>query len=353
MKIVHVEAGMHLYGGAAQVLYLLEGLKKEGVANILVCPSGSRIASKAAPFADRVYPLPMRGDLDLPFLWRLRRVLRRESPDIVHLHSRRGADLLGGIASHYSGIKTVLSRRVDNPENPFWIGSKYKLYDKVIAISEGIRRVLIGQGVPPEKVACIRSAVDTKRYLPGGCERAWFQGEFRLPPGSRVIGVVAQLIPRKGHEFLLRSVPEILRVFPDVRVILFGKGALEGELQTLCGRLNIGDKVRFAGFRDDLPRIFPCLDLLVHPALMEGLGVTLLEAAASEIPIVATDVGGIGEAVRDDVNGYLIPPGRSEAIAEAVMKLLRDPEKARGMGRAGRGIVETEYSIDAMVRGTL
>ncbi|MBI4714346.1 MAG: glycosyltransferase, partial [Nitrospirae bacterium] len=229
LKIVHVEAGMHLYGGAAQVLYLLEGLKKEGVANILVCPSGSRIASKAAPFTDRVYPLPMRGDMDLPFLWRLRRVLRRESPDIVHLHSRRGADLLGGIASHYSGIKTVLSRRVDNPENPFWIGSKYKLYDKVIAISEGIRRVLIGQGVPPEKVVCIRSAVDTKRYHPGDCERDWFQREFRVSPGSRVIGVVAQLIPRKGHEYLLRSVPEILRVFPDLRVILFGKGGLEGE----------------------------------------------------------------------------------------------------------------------------
>ncbi|MBI5197615.1 MAG: glycosyltransferase family 4 protein, partial [Nitrospirae bacterium] len=338
---------------AAQVLYLLEGLKREGLSNILVCPSGSRIASKAAPFADRVYPLPIRGDLDLPFLWRLRKILRRESPDILHLHSRRGADLLGGIASRLSGIKTVLSRRVDNPENPFWIGSKYKLYDQVIAISEGIRRVLIGQGVSPEKVVCVRSAVDTKKYLPGVCENSGFQGTFDLPPGSRVIGVVAQLIPRKGHEYLLRSLPEILQVFPDDRVILFGKGALEGKLRGLCVELNIDDKVRFAGFRDDLPRIFPCLDLLVHPALMEGLGVTLLEASASGVPIVATDVGGIGEAVLDGVNGYLIPPGRSDAIAEAVMKLLRDPEKGREMGRAGRGIVETEFSIDAMVRGTL
>lgn len=351
MKVLHVETGRNLYGGALQVLYLIKGLKGRGVANVLVCTEGSPVG-QAALDAQKAYPIGMAGDLDLRFIWRLRRIIRLEGPDVVHLHGRRGADTLGGVAARLAGVKAVLSRRVDNPEHPAIARLKYRLYDRVIAISRGIKEVLVKEGVPPEKIECVHSAVDAGLYG-GRCDMEWFQKEFNLPTGARTVGVAAQLIERKGHRYLLSAIPDILKGVPQVKFLFFGKGPLEAELKKLCHNLGIEGSVFFAGFREDLDRVLPCLDALVHPAEMEGLGVSLLQAAASGVPIVATEVGGIPEVLRDGINGYLIPPGNPEAVSEAVVRLLSDLEGARRMGAEGKRMAQEEYSIDAMVEGNL
>ena len=116
MKVLHVEAGKHLYGGALQVVFLLRGLKARGVDSVLACPIGSAIAQEAAPHA-RVVEMTMKGDADLGLVGRLRRLIREIKPDVVHLHSRRGSDLWGAIAARLEGVPVVLSRRVDNPES--------------------------------------------------------------------------------------------------------------------------------------------------------------------------------------------------------------------------------------------
>ncbi|MCU7857711.1 MAG: glycosyltransferase, partial [Candidatus Thiodiazotropha sp. (ex Lucinoma borealis)] len=106
MKVLHVEAGMHLYGGARQVVYLLSGLQQQGVESILVCPNGSAVGQAASETGIVVHEIPMGGDLDLALIWRLRRIIQQQQPDLVHLHSRRGADILGGLAAWMSGVKT-------------------------------------------------------------------------------------------------------------------------------------------------------------------------------------------------------------------------------------------------------
>ena len=111
--------------------------------------------------------------------------------------------------------------------------------------------------------------------------------------------------------------------------------------------------MHFAGYRTDLERILPCLDLVVHPATMEGLGVSLLQAAAAGVPIVATRVGGIPEIVHDGVNGYLVEVGNTQAMIEAVLRLLRNPFEAKRLGRAGRDLVRSHFSLEAMVAGNL
>lgn len=349
--VLHVESGRHLYGGALQVLYLLEGLAARGVRNVLACPRGSAIAAAAADYAE-VAAIPMRGDLDLGLVGRLRRLIRTHRPDLVHLHSRRGADLHGGIAARLEDCPVLLTRRVDNPESRWWAGLKYRLYDHVATISEGIRQVLLTEGIAPGRVTCVHSAVDTGRYRPE-CDRAWFRQEFGLEGDGPVAGMVAQLIPRKGHRYLLEAVPAVLGRHPDTRFVLFGRGPLDTELRAACTRQGLDGAVTFAGFREDLERVLPCLDLVVHPAEMEGLGVSLLQAAACGVPIVATPVGGIPEAVRDGDNGRLVPVGDSGALAAAINGLLDTPERAGAMGVAGRTLVEREFSVEAMVTGNL
>ena len=351
MKILHVEAGKHLYGGARQVLYIVEGLAVRGVDNLLACPAGSEMA-RQQPAGTRVVAMKMGGDGDIGMMSRLASLIRAERPDLVHLHSRRGADTWGGLAAKLAGVPCVLSRRVDNPESRLAVAIKYRLYDHVITISEGIRQVLLSEGLAADKVSCVRSAVDATPYL-APVDRAAFCAEFGLPADALVAGVVAQLIPRKGHRYLLAALPALLARHPRLQVLIFGQGPLEAELRAEVEAAGLASAVHFTGFRHDLPRWLGGLDLLVHPADMEGLGVSLLQASAAAVPIVTSRAGGLPEAVQDGVTGILCPPGDVSALTAAIDRLAGDAALRGRYGAAGRARILAEFSIDAMVDGNL
>jgi glycosyltransferase involved in cell wall biosynthesis len=351
LKILHVEGGRHLHGGAFQVLCLTRGLAERGHETLLACPRGSELAAAALPGV-QLHAMPMYGDGDVLIAPRLLRLLRAARPDLVHLHSRIGADIWGGIAGRLAGVPVIHTRRVDNPEPRLAVALKYRLHDRVVAISEAIGRVLVSEGLPPANLRVVRSAVDCESWArPGDC--AAVAGRLGVPADAVLIGVVAQLIPRKGHRFLLEALPPLLARQPAIRVVFFGRGALEDELRRTIAATGLDGVVRLAGFRDDLPDILPCLDLLVHPATMEGLGVSLLQAASAGVPIVASVAGGIPEAVRDGENGLLVPPGDVPALREAVGALLADPARRRALGQGGRRLMAREFSVDAMVEGNL
>lgn len=351
MKVLHIEAGRHLYGGARQVLYLLERLAERGIENVLACPVASDIARAAQGFA-RVCEMPMHGDADFWMALRLWWLIRDERPDIVHVHSRRGAEVWGGIAARLAGVPCVMSRRVDNPEPRWLVATKYRLYGHVITISAGIRHVLLAEGMPPGKVTCVRSALDPGPYSIKYDKQAYRQG-LGVPADTLVVGVIAQLIPRKGHRYLLAALPEVLLFHPGVQVLIFGRGPLEADLRQAINAQRLAGHVRLMGFVDNLPEMLGCLDLVVHPAEMEGLGVSLLQASAAGVPIIASRAGGMPEAVRDGVNGLLVPPGDAKALARAMLRVLGDADLRGRMGVAGRELVSTEFSVDAMCAGNL
>lgn len=361
MKVLHVEAGRHLYGGALQVVFLLRGLRAAGVDSVLACPPGSAIAGAAAPHA-RVHELPMGGDLDLGLIGRLRRLIRAERPDLVHLHSRRGSDVLGALAARLEGVPVVLSRRVDNPESRLWAGLKYRLHDRIVTISEGIRTVLRAEGVPEAKLVCVPSAVDTTAYAPIAADhpdRAAIRAELGLAPDTLLLVMAAQFIARKGHRTLLAALPGVLARHPRARVLLLGQGPLhaaivaEARAAGLHGALPDGGPVLFPGFRQDLPRLLPACELMAHPAEMEGLGVALLQAAACGLPIVAGRAGGIPEIVVPGVTGALIEPGDAATLATHLDHLLGDPAERSRLGTAARARVQANFSLEAMVGGNL
>jgi glycosyltransferase involved in cell wall biosynthesis len=349
MHILHIETGRNLYGGALQVFYLLKGLHEKGFKNTLVCPDRSEISIQSEKFA-QVLAVPYRGDLDPAFLIRLCRTIISERPDLIHVHSRRGADVWGGLAASLTGSPCIVTRRVDNPEPALLARLKYSLYDKVITISDGIRNVLLSEGLKPSNVTLIHSAVDSDKYN-SACNRDWFNKEFGLNSGNLIIGTLAQFIPRKGHRYIIDAAPEILEKCPECRFLFFGKGPLKNELQDLCGKSHLEKHIIFPGFRTDMERILPCLDILLHPALMEGLGISLLQAAAAEVPLIGARAGGIPEIVHDGINGFLIDQGDKSAIVKSVLTLLQDTEMRRRFGREGRKIVEASFSIKAMVGG--
>ena len=293
----------------------MRGLQAQGITNVLACPTGSAISQAGSAYA-HVRTLPMKGDLDIGLVGKLRQLIRQEQPDVVHLHSRRGIDIWGAIAARREGVPVVLSRRVDNPESRVAVWLKYRLYDRVITISQGIRQVLLNEGVPDRSIRCVPSAVDTEQYRPDQSHQAWFRETFSLAQDQLTIGMVAQFIPRKGHQTLLDALPAVLACHPQTTVLLFGQGPeWEHIRQRVTDSPLLSQHVQLTGFRNDLDKILPCLDILAHPASMEGLGVSLLQAAACGLPIVAGRAGGIPEIVRPGLNGELIEPGDHQALA--------------------------------------
>lgn len=349
--VLHVETGRHIYGGARQALMLIQGLHRTGIRNTLVCPHGSRIAEAAAPCAALI-PLPMAGDLDPRFVLQLRGLLRRLRPDLIHVHSRRGADYWTPVAAAGFDIPLVISRRVDNRETDWLARLKYRRYDRIVAISEQIRRILIETGVPSAKIRRVYSAIPVPKRRPIA-ERLWLTKNLGVPKQAPLIGVVAQLIVRKGHQYLIDVLPAIREEFPEVRAVFFGQGPHEAALRRICRARGLDDTVLFAGFRRDMQRIMPCLDVVVHTATMEGLGVALLEAAACERPVVAFRAGGIPEIVDHGTSGYLVDPGDRQGLSRRIRDLLRNPQMAARMGAAGRAILSRRFDLEAMVSGNL
>lgn len=349
MRVLHVEAGKHLYGGALQVHYLTERLVDFGVQSFLAAPRGAEIFSQLHP---NVVPLPMKmeGDGDFGLVGRLVRLIKCHKIELVHLHSRRGADHFGILAAKIAKVPVVVSRRVDNKE-PNWLAKlKYQSCNKVITISEGIRQVLLSEGVDEHKVVTVLSAVDSEKYSMSAAPD-WFESEFNLDGSEFVIGMLAQLIPRKGHHVLFDALPQITANHPNTKVLVFGKGPLKQSLQNEADARGLQNVVTFCGFRQDLHKVLPNLDLVVHPAFTEGLGVSLLQASASGVPIIATKVGGIPEAVKPNVNGMLVDVNDSASLAKAVIKVATDHELRNALAKGGRGLVEQQFSTYSMAAG--
>ena len=349
MKILHVETGRHLYGGPQQVIYLVSALLEQGHDCTLICPPESGIDSAARSAAIPVRNLFCAGDLDLPFAYRLTQYLQAAEPDLLHCHSRRGADMLGGLAASFAAVPAVVSRRVDNTEMRLLAALRYRPFQKIIAISEAIAAVLEAHDVDPARMQVIRSAVDTERFAQPP-DRAAFAAEFGLAEDAFVLAAAGQLIPRKGHRYLLEAVADIKHTYPHLRLIIFGEGYLNNQLRAQAASLGLGDVVQFAGFRDDLDDYMGCFDLFVHPALTEGLGVATLKAAAAGVPVVGFDAGGLPEAVLDGETGLLVPAADASALRQAIVTLIAHENVRRSMGAAGRERMQSEFSIDTMVR---
>ncbi len=348
MKIVHVETGRHFYGGAQQVIWLVEGLLAAGVECELVCPPNSDIANTATNVGINVVEIACAGDHDIRFMWRLRKFLRESKPDLVHCHSRRGADFWGGRAAYSAGIPAILSRRVDNLESSQLSRLRYKSFRKIIAISDNIASVLNDAGMHSDRIVVIRDAVDVDS-LNQKVDDDVLSRHFDIKNNHFAIAVVAQLIRRKGHRFLFDVLPGLLIKNPGIKVVVFGVGPEEEQLRALVRRLGLSGEVKFAGFRLDLDEFLGGFDLLVHPAEKEGLGVAMLKGASAGLPVIAFDVAGAKEAVAHGTTGVLIPAGDVESLQKAIELMIDEPEMRRSFGEAGRQCMRDEFSVRAMV----
>jgi len=346
VRVLHLESGRHLYGGARQAAYLVTELNRQDPEHRLVCQPGHPLV--AAVGAAAAVPCPCRGDFDLAYYRRLRSLIRSHRPDIVHVHSRRGADTFGGLAAQAEAVPAVLTRRVESREPRFWLRRKCRPYAAVVAISTAVEDELAAAGVPASRRHRVASAVDTSLFRPDPSARARLLERYALPADARIAACAAQLIARKGLSYLLRQTVRLAAAEPRLRLLIFGRGPLRGRLERQARRLGLAGHVRFCGFADDWPALVPGLDLLLHPAEREGLGAVILEAMSAGVAVVAAAAGGIGDVVEDGVNGRLVPAGPDAAWSDVALELIADASARARLGQAARQTVQQRFTIPAM-----
>ena len=222
--------------------------------------------------------------------------------------------------------------------------------ESVIAISRQIEQSLIAGGVSAKKVRTVYSGIDLSERQLAHNDQAIRQ-TIGLPNGAVLLGTVANLFPRKGYEVMLRALPAIVRAVPTVHYVIVGSDDHDyaDRLKNLAQELKIADRVHIVGFQDPVQPFLAALDLYMHPALMEGFGIAVVEAMAMGKAVVATTTGGLPEVVAEGETGLLVPPGDAQLLAEAAISLLENKSMREHMGVCGRMRVQERFSLDASV----
>lgn len=299
--------------------------------------------------------------------WRLARDMRRERIEIVHSYNFY-ANVFAVPAARLAGVPVVIASIRDagvylTPAKKRVQRLACRFADCVLVNAESIRQWLIEEHYPPERIAVIRNGIDLKRF-PSAPSAPGLRRELGLPADARLVVMLARLSPLKGFEDFLDAAAAVVRDCPQARFLIVGEtfvrrdGAIERDatyrdaLARQAARLGIGDHVVFTGFRPDVPALLSESAVSVLPSLSEGLSNTVLESMAAGVPVVATRVGGNPELIRDGIDGLLVPPRDPRALAQAISAILRDPERARTLGREAKRRVTECFSLERMVRET-
>ncbi|HEX3871647.1 MAG TPA: glycosyltransferase [Pirellulales bacterium] len=292
---------------------------------------------------------------DVRVLGRLTKLLRERRIDAI-VTAGTGGDRMfwGRLAAWFAGCPVILSA-IHSTGLPNKVEPLNRMLapitDGFIAVAETHATYLAEhEGCPERKVFVVPNGVDTRRFSPQEPD-ASLRSNLGLPLGAPIAAIVAALRPEKNHELFLESAALIRKVRRDARFLVIGDGPLREELEARASQLGIGDAVHFLGTRSDIPELLGLTDVLMLTSHMEANPVSVLEALACAKPVVATQVGSLGEVVQDGATGYLVRPGDAKALADRVITLFNDPARAQGLGRRGRSLVESKWSLEQMVVG--
>jgi len=358
----------HVGGGVERVVSeLCGGLVRKGhtvrVLTLATRPAPAEQVDGAAsvvrvPATDLTTAVGFQFAVSVRLPFALRRQAREFRPDVVHAHNfffrTTEAAALPGLG--LGGVPLVTTLHLGRPEggSPFlrFLMRGYEATagrvivrrtSHVTAVSEAVAahaRRMTGGRVP---VTTVPNGVDLDRFRPASPAE---------PVTRKVVLFVGRFVPNKGPDVLLRSAPAVLAQHPETSFLFVGDGPMHSRLERLARSLSVSHAVHFPGLRNDVDDLMRDASVFARPSHLEGLPLTVLEAMASGLPVVATPVGGTPELVRDGETGYLVPPDDPEALAGAICSLLDDPQHARRMGRRGRATVEAGYGWDSVTERT-
>jgi glycosyltransferase involved in cell wall biosynthesis len=278
------------------------------------------------------------------------RLIKKEQVDVIQAHEF-DAIIHGALVAKAAGVPMVATV---HGKHYFWEKRRRRVayrwvstYARMVAVSEDLKGFIVEQtGMSEDRVQVIYNGVDDAAA--DTSQVSQYRRDLGIPDDDWVVGVVGNLYPVKGHTYLLDAIPQILQTCPNTTFLLIGRGELEVSLKTQAKTLGIENKVRFLGLRQDVPKLLALMDLFAMPSLSEGLSIALLEAMAAGKPVVVTRVGGNPELVVEGRTGYLVPAQDAQALAQAMLALLGDPNQTRTFGARAKQLVQERFTLSHM-----
>ena len=374
MKIFQIMTRLAVGGAANYGILLTSHLNRRGHEACLVNGTAGKDEGEMQDYLDpslvdfRQIRIPELGReigavRDLIAFWRLFLLFRRERPDVVHTHlSKEG--FLGRSAAIAAGVPLTVHSLHGTVFDGYFEGLKAKIFlaleqmlgsrcDCIFTDTELVRRQVIAYRIaPPERVRVVPIGLELDQFADLTPFRGVLRRHLGLKEGTRLVGLIARLVPIKGVEYFLEAAREVLQRRKDVHFVIVGGGELRSALTRRASELGISDRVTFVGFWRDLREIYADVEVMALSSLSEGCPVAVLESMAAGVPVVASAVGGVPDVVEDGVNGLLFPARDAHRLAEGVLQLLSDPERARRLTEAARRHVLVRYTIVASAAET-
>ena len=354
MFSLHIDTARTWRGGQNQVLLTVLGLRALGHRSMLIAHAAGELRQRAQEGLELI-PLAPKTEMDLNAAWRLSRLIKQLQPDVLHAHDPHGvamAALALSMSTQLAKPPLVAARRVDfHMKNNALSRWKYRQVDCFICASDAIRRMVIADGVPPARAVTVYEGIDLGHV--DAAPPADLHAELWLPHQAPIVGNVAALVPHKGQRHLIEAAAIVVTKVPDARFVIAGEGELRPALERQIKDHRLEKHVFLTGFRPDILSIHKGFDIFVMSSVTEGLGTSLLDAMACGKPIVATTAGGMPEVVVDGRTGLLVPPRDHVAMADAIVRLLRDESARQEMAAAGLARVRARFSAERMVQDTL
>jgi glycosyltransferase involved in cell wall biosynthesis len=357
-RVAYVIGGLGAGGAEYQLHELLRHLDREQfAAHVYALGEGGRWVGPIRGLGVPVTEFPRRRSADVARLMALRGALRRFGPDVLHTILWPG-NCYGRIAAMGLGIPVRMAAERNAIERPVWQVGVERVLDRFtdayLVNCTAVARVLVEhERLPREKVRVIPNGIDVARMAPFSLDRRPGRLAAGFDPDRGLIAQVGRLAPQKDHLTFLRAAALVAAEIPDVDFLVVGEGEQHAALEEEARRLRLQGRLRFLGLRHDVPRLLAAVDVLTLTSLYEGFPNVLLEAMATGAVAVATDVGGCGEVVVADESGLLVPPRAPDAVAQAVLRVLREPDLARRLALAARRRVEAEFSVEVAAQRTV
>ena len=320
MRILQVDSGREWRGGQNQVRLLCRELARDPqVEQILVTRRDSELARRAAADGVTVGGTAWEIGLDPRAWWLLRRTISSFRPDIIHVHDSHALTLAATLALG-ERRSLVATRRVD-----FHVGrfGAWRRLDRIIAVSEAVKRVLVGDGIAADTVTVVPDGIDPEEIRRAATPPLDMRGRLRLSPEAMLAVNAAALVDHKDHKTLIRAARAARILEPELHWVIAGEGPQRDALTAEITRLELQGHVHLVGWIDRIEALIAEASIFVMSSKLEGLGSVILNALALERPVVATAAGGIPEVLPPDV---LVPPGAAEALAEKVVEVLHHPK---------------------------
>lgn len=350
LRIIHSEAATSFGGQEHRVFKEMVAMRERGHYLEAICQPDAELTERLREAGFVVHTRYMDGAVNIVRgVFAIKKILQAGRFDVLNTHSRQDT-LIAAVAGRLASVPLIVrTRHLASP-----IGSLLTytwLPHRVSTVSHYVRRQLIARGVPSEHVQAIYTPV----VLTPRLGHSSLRDELQLSHDAVLVGCVAVLRPNKGHLELINAMLPLLRTRPKLHLVVAGGGSpVFEQLKAHITHSGLAERVHLLGTRRDVPNVLAGLDIFCLATRQEAMGTAFLEAAASGLPVIGTDVGGVSEMMRPGVTGLLVPLDDALALQNALIQLIDSPELRKKMGQAGHERIHTEgiFNTETLAKRT-